>query len=100
MAQGQRLMALRKREVVLRIFRGDPLELLSRELGIELYRLGKWRNATMAGLKEPLEAQNFDLLKGELDHAMKRLGELTIANKFLWDRVRRPSPLTQRRSKQ
>jgi len=29
----------RKREVVLRLLRGEPLETLSRELWIELYRL-------------------------------------------------------------
>ena len=38
LAQGQRWTAPRKREVVLRIFRGEPLDLLSRELGVELYR--------------------------------------------------------------
>ncbi len=99
LAQGQRWTAPRKREVVLRIFRGEPLELLSRELGIELYRLEKWRDAALAGMEEALKARNGDPLKAELDHAMKRLGELTIENELLWARVRRPGPLAQRRSK-
>jgi transposase InsO family protein len=31
--------------VVLRLFRGGPLEMLSREWVVALYRLGKWRDA-------------------------------------------------------
>lgn len=42
LTQGQRWSAARKREVVLRIFRGESLKLLSRELGVELYRLEWW----------------------------------------------------------
>ena len=99
LAQGQRWTAARKREVVLRILRGEPLELLSRELGVELYRLEKWRDAALAGMEEALKARNGDPLKGELDNAMKRLGELTMENELLWARVRRPGPLAQRRSK-
>jgi len=99
LTQGQRWTAPRKREVVLRIFRGEPLELLSRELGVELYRLEKWRDAALAGMEEALKARNGDPLKGELDNAMKRLGELTMENELLWARVRRPGPLAKRRSK-
>ena len=100
LAQGQRWTAPRKREVVLRIFRGEPLDLLSRELGIELYRLEKWRDAALAGMEEALKARGGDPLKAELDHAMQRLGKLTMENELLWARVRRPGPLAKRRSKQ
>ena len=85
--------------MVLRIFRGEPLELLSRELGVEVYRLEKWRDAALAGMEEALKARGGDPLKVELDNAMKRLGELTMENELLWARVRRPGPLAQRRSK-
>ena len=99
LAQGQRWTASRKREVVLRIFRGEPLEMLSRELGVELYRLEKWRDAALAGMAEALKARNGDPLQAELDKAMKRLGELTMENELLWARVRRPGPLARGRSK-
>jgi len=99
LAQGQRWTAPRKREVVLRIFRGEPLELLSRELGVELYRLEQWRDAALTGMEEALKARNGDPLKAELDQAMKRLGELTMENELLRVRVRRPGPLAPRRSK-
>jgi transposase len=39
LAPGQRWSVARKREVVLRLMRGEPAELLSRELGVPLYRL-------------------------------------------------------------
>ena len=99
LGQGQRWTAARKREVVLRIFRGEPLDLLSRELGVELYRLEKWRDAALAGMEEALKARNGDPLKAELDTAMQRIGELTMENELLWVRVRRPGPLAKRRSK-
>ena len=99
LAQGQRWTASRKREVVLRLLRGEPMELLSRQLGVEVYRLEKWRDAALAGMEEALKARNGDPLKGELDNAMKRLGELTMENELLWARVRRPGPLAKRRSK-
>ena len=99
LGQGQRWTAARKREVVLRIFRGEPLDLVSRELGVELYRLEKWRDAALAGMEEALKARNGDPLKAELDTAMQRIGELTMENELLWVRVRRPGPLAKRRSK-
>jgi len=99
LGQGQRWTAARKREVVFRLFRGEPLDLLSRELGVELYRLEKWRDAALAGMEEALKARNGDPLKAELDTAMQRIGELTMENELLWVRVRRPGPLAKRRSK-
>jgi len=33
----------RKREVVLRLLRGEPLDAVSREVGVEVYRLEQWR---------------------------------------------------------
>jgi len=99
LAQGQRWTAPRKREVVLRIFRGEPLDLLSREVGVELYRLENWRDAALAGLDEALKARGGNPLKAELDHAMQRVGKLTMENELLWARVRRPGPLAKRRSK-
>ena len=35
---GQRWTVTRKREVALRLLRGEPVELLSRQLGVEIFR--------------------------------------------------------------
>ena len=51
LAQGQRWSASRKRDVVLRLLRGESLEALSREAGVEIYRLDAWRERAMAGLE-------------------------------------------------
>ena len=51
LAPGQRWSASRKRDVVLRLLRGESLEALSREAGVEIYRLEAWRARAMAGLE-------------------------------------------------
>ena len=51
LAPGQRWSASRKRDVVLRLLRGASLEALSREVGVEIYRLEAWRERAMAGLE-------------------------------------------------
>ena len=44
LAPGQRWSVGRKRDVVLRLLRGESLEALSREVGVEIYRLEDWRD--------------------------------------------------------
>lgn len=99
LAPGQRWTVARKREAALRVLRGEPLDLLSRELGVEVYRLENWRDAALSGIDEALKSRNGDPLQAEYDVAMKRVGELTLENELLWQRVRRPGPLAKRRSK-
>ena len=99
LAPGQRWTVAKKRTVVLRIFRGESLDGLSRELGVEIYRLEKWRDAALSGIGEALKSRNGDPLQAEYDVAMKRVGELTMENELLRQRVRRPGPLAGRRSK-
>ena len=44
----------RKKEVVLRLMRGEPIDALSRELGIEVYRLEKWHRKALQGIETAL----------------------------------------------
>jgi len=99
LAPGQRWTVAKKRAVVLRILRGESLVGLSRELGVEIYLLEKWRDAALNGIDEALKSRNGDPLQAEYDVALKRVGELTMENELLWQRVRRPGPLAGRRSK-
>ena len=96
--KGQRWTSSRKRDVVLRLLRGEPLDSLSRELGVEIYRLEQWRDSALSGMDEGLKSRIGDPLQAELDSAMKRIGELTMENELLWARVKRPGPLAKRRS--
>ena len=50
LAPGQRWSVARKREVVLRLLRGESAELLSRELGVPLFKLAQWRQKADAAL--------------------------------------------------
>ena len=42
----------RKREVVLRLLRDEPVQLLSRQLGVEIFRLEQWPRWTVARKRE------------------------------------------------
>lgn len=95
---GQRWSVARKREVALRLLRGESVDALSRELGVEIYRLEKWREKALAGIDTALKEREGDPVQAELDAAMKRIGELTMQNELLWQRVRKPGPLAKRRS--
>ena len=46
---GQRWTVARKREVVLRLLRDEPVQLLSRQLGVEIFRLEQWREKAIGG---------------------------------------------------
>ena len=51
LAPRQRWSASRKRDVVLRLLRGESLDAVSREVGVELYRLEAWKERALAGLE-------------------------------------------------
>ena len=74
---GQRWSAGRKREVVLRMLRGESLDALSRELGVEIYRLEQWRDKALSGLDAGLKDRQDDPLSHELDAAKRHIGELS-----------------------
>ena len=69
LAPGQRWSASRKRDVVLRLLRGESLEALSREVGVEIYRLDAWRARAMAGLELGLKARHGEPVAEVLDAA-------------------------------
>ena len=80
---GQRWTVARKREVVLRLLRGEPMELMSRQFGVEIFRLEQWREKAIAGIEAALKDRKGDPVKAELDTAMKRIGELTMQVELL-----------------
>ena len=98
---GQRWSASRKRDVVLRLLRGEPLDAVSRELGVEVYRLERWKVRALA-LELGLKEQAGEPLAAELDAAKRHIGELSMDNELLRSRARaaeRRLPLATRRSR-
>ena len=96
---GQRWSMARKREVTLRLLRGESLEALSRELSVEMHRLQSWRDRAMAGIEESLRERNGDPLQVELDAAVKRVGELSMENELLRKKIGAARPLAFGRSR-
>jgi hypothetical protein len=68
----------RKKEVVLRLMRGESLDALSRELGVESYRLDRWLQRAMAAIDEGLRERGDDPLERQLREATHRIGELSL----------------------
>ena len=55
-----RWSAGKKMEAVLRLLRGEPLAVLTRELGVEAHRLAAWREDFLEGGKDALKGQRPD----------------------------------------
>jgi uncharacterized protein HemY len=72
------------------------MELLSRELGVPIYKLEQWREKADAALDGALKERESDPASGELAAAMQRIGELSM--ELLRARIGRPGPLARRRS--
>ena len=102
LAPGQRWSVGRKRDVVLRLLRGESLEALSREVGVEIYRLEDWWERAVAGLECGLQARQGDLVAEALAAAKRHIGELSMENELLRERARAAEqrrPLAMRRSR-
>ena len=99
LAPGQRWSATRKREVVLRLMRGEAAELLSRELGLPVFKLAQWRQKAEAALEGALKERETDPAEGQLAAAMQRIGELSMENELQRAKMDRPGPLGRRRSR-
>jgi transposase len=99
LAPGQRWSVARKREVVLRLLRGESAELLSRELGLPMFKLEQWRQKAETALDGALKEREADTASTELAAAMQRIGALSMGNELLRARIERPGPLARRRSR-
>ena len=98
LAPGQRWSVARKRGVVLRLLRGESMELLSRELGVPVYKLERWLEKAEAALEGALKEREFDNGSAELAAALQRIGELSMENELLRARMERAAgPLARRR---
>lgn len=78
----------RKRAAVIRILGGEPLDTLSRELGVPVYRLEEWRDKALAGMDEGLK-QKAGPDDRELLDARRKIGELTMENEILKKNLKR-----------
>jgi len=74
-------------------------QLLSRELGLPIFKLEQWRQKADAALDGALKERDADTASIELNAAMQRVGELSMEVELLRARLERPGPLGRRRSR-
>jgi hypothetical protein len=97
-AEIKRWSAGRKRQVVLRLLRGESVDALSRELAVPIYRLEAWRDRALAGMEVGLKERDGDPLEKPLDDANRRIGELIMDIEILHKERQVKRPLAHRRS--
>ena len=76
--QQGRWSASKKVAVVLRLLRGEDLEMVSREIGVAVHELVGWRDAFIEGGKESLKGRPASPVERELRTAQRKIGELTM----------------------
>src|SRR5258708_11251536 len=79
-AEVKRWSANGKKEVVLRLLRGEPVDAISREVSVPIYRLEEWRERALAGIDAGLQERENDPLEAKLGQAARRSGELGMVN--------------------
>jgi hypothetical protein len=92
-----RFSSQRKAATVLRLLRGEDLELLSRELGITAATLAGWRDDFLAGGQAALKSRPTDDRDEEIARLRAKVGELTMDNELLTQRCRANLPFVPRR---
>ncbi len=81
-----RWSANRKMDVVMRLLRGESLDEVSREVGVEAHRLAAWRDDFVSGGKEALKSRAGSGSVEEtrrLREAERKVGQLTMENEIL-----------------
>ncbi len=97
-AEVKRWSAGRKKEVVLRLLRGEPVDAVSREVSVPIYKLERWRDRALAGIDAGLKERENDPVERQLDEANRRIGELVMEVEILQKERRAKPPLVGRRS--
>lgn len=96
-----RWSAKAKREVVLRLLRGEDLDALSREVRLTAAKLSEWRDVFLASGEAGLKARETDARNEEVARLKETLGEMTMRCELQAEAIRRLKaglPLDPRRS--
>ena len=101
-ARRRRMSAQRKQSAVLRLLRGEDLELVSRELGVTAAELSAWRGAFLAAGEASLKTRPADGRDVEIGRLKAKVGDLTMTTELLEAKIERLEagrPLARRRSR-
>lgn len=98
----RRFSAERKLQAVLRLDRGEPLDLVARELNVAAQRLSQWREIAHAAAAAALKERERDARDDEIARLKAKIGEITMDNELLSQKIARletARPLSGRRSR-
>src|SRR5512145_834023 len=98
----RRMSARRKQSAVLRLLRGEDLELVSCDLGVTAAELSAWRDAFLAAGEASLKTRPADGRDVEIGRLKTKVGDLTMANELLEVKIEHLEagrPLARRRSR-
>ena len=95
-----RWSARRKEGVVMRLLRGESLDLLARESGQPAGRISGWREEFLAAGREGLKSRPAPIEEAALREAQRKVGELSMEVDLLQALLERKGhPQSPRRSK-
>jgi Helix-turn-helix domain len=92
-----RFSSQRKTATVLRLLRGEDLELVSRELGVTAATLSGWRDDFLAGGQAALKSRPIDDPDEAIARLRAKVGELTMDDELLLQRRQGDRPFVPRR---
>jgi hypothetical protein len=99
----RRMTAGRKRDAVLRLLRGEPLEIVARDLAVTAADLSGWRDAFLEAGAAGLKSRARDDRDETIDRLRTKVGELTMDTELLHAKIERleggGGPFSARRSK-
>jgi hypothetical protein len=77
----------RKTEVVLRLFRGESLDALSRGLGVSPGRLAEWRDEAIAAMQAGLQCREPDNRDGFIHDLKAKVGDQAMQIELLAKKI-------------
>ena len=101
-ARRRRLTAVRKQEAVLRVLRGEDVDLVARSLEATAADVSNWRDAFLEGGASNLKQRPRDARDEEIDRLRAKVGEITMDNELLYEKIAKMQaghPFARRRSK-
>jgi hypothetical protein len=99
------MTAGRKRDAVLRVLRGEPLEIVARDLAVTAAELSGWRDAFLDAGSTALRSRSRDDRDATIDRLRTKVGALTMDTELLCAKIERleagggGAPFGARRSK-
>lgn len=98
----RRMTTGRKRDAVLRLLRGEPLEIVARDVAVTAADLSGWRDAFLEAGAAGLKSRARDDRDETIDRLRTKVGALTMDTELLHAKIERlegGGPFAARRSK-